>query len=75
MIFAVELEKRMAGTSIFGIIISKFRYKKKPCPVILFEIDKGSKVGFHCTILLFGLTVCLWVEGGEESPLNAKKIA
>ena len=49
----------MANTSIFGIIIGKYCYKKKPYLVILFKIDKGLKIGFYCTILSFGLTVYL----------------
>ena len=71
----MKFEKRVVGASILGIIISKFNYRKKPCLVILFEIDKNSKVGFHYTILPFGLTVHLWIEGGRESLLDAKKIA
>ena len=75
MISAVELERRMASASIFGIIIGKFRHRKKPCLVILFKIDKNLKVDFYYTILPFGLTVHLWVEGSGESLLNAKEIA
>ena len=59
MIFVVEFEKDMANTSIFGIIIDKLYYKKKPYPIILFKIDKNSKVGFHHIILSLDLTVCL----------------
>ena len=75
MIFAIELKKCVASTGILGVVVDKFRYRKKPCPIILFEIDKGLTVGFYYTILPFGLTVHLWVEGGEESSLNAKEIA
>ena len=64
----------MAGASIFGIIVSKLRHGKKPYPIILLEVDKGSKIGFYYTILSFGLTVCLWVEGGGDSPLNTEEI-
>ena len=59
MIFAVEFKRRVASASILGIIIGKFYHKKKPYPVILFEIDKDSKIGFYFIILPFGLTVCL----------------
>ena len=65
----------MAGAGIFGIIIGKLRYKKKSCLINLLKVDKGSKVGFYCTILLFGLTIYLWVKGSGESPLDAKEIA
>ena len=75
MISAIELEKCVAGAGILGIVVSKLRHGKKPCPIILLEVDEGSKVGFHRTILPFGLTVRLWVEGGGESPLDVEEIA
>ena len=65
----------MANVNIFGIIISKLRYEKKPCPVILLKVDKDLDVGFYHAILLFGLIVHLWVKDGGESSLNTKKIA
>ena len=69
----IEFKKHVASASIFGIIISKFRHKKKPCLVILFEIDKSSKISFYYTILLFNLIVCLWIKGGGKSLLDAKE--
>ena len=75
MISAIELERYVAGAGIFGVVVGKFCHEKKPCLIILLKVDKGSKVGFHCIILPFGLTVCLWVEDGGESPLDAKEIA
>ena len=75
MIFAIELEKYMANTGILGIIISKLRYGKKLCPIILLKVDKGLEIGFHCTILLLSLVIRLWVEGSRESLLDAKEIA
>ena len=65
----------MAGASILGIIIGKLRHREKPCPIILLEVDKGSKVGFYHTILPFGLTIYLWMESGGKFLLDAKKIA
>ena len=65
----------MAGAGIFDIVISKFRHGKKPCPIILLEVDEDLEVGFHRTILPLSLAVCLRVESGGESPLDAKKIA
>ena len=75
MISVIELKRHMAGISIFNIIIGKFRYKKKLCLVILFQIDKNSKVSFYYTILPFDLTVCLWVKGGKQFPFDPKEIA
>ena len=74
MISIIELEKCVTGAGILGIIIGKLCHGKKPCPIILLKIDKGSKIGFHGTILPFGLTVRLWVEGDKEFPLDAKEI-
>ena len=59
MISAFELKRHVTDTSIFGIIIDKFRHKKKLYSVILFEIDKNSKIDFYYIILLFGLIVHL----------------
>ena len=75
MISAIELEKCVAGADILGVIVGKLRYKKKPYPIILLEVDEGLKVGFHGIILPFGLTVRLWVEGDEEFLLDAEEIA
>ena len=75
MIFAIELKKYVANVGIVGIAVGKFYYGKKLCPIILLKVDKGSKVGFYCIILLFGLTVHLWVEGSKEFPIDAKEIA
>ena len=74
MISAIELEKCVVNTSIFGIIISKLRYGKKPCLIILFKDNKSSKVSFHCTILPLSLAVRLRVEGGRKSPFDAEEI-
>ena len=65
----------MAGTDILSIVVGKLRHRKKPCPIILLKVDKGSEVDFYRAILPFGLTVRLWVEDGGESPLYAKEIA
>ena len=75
MISAIKLKKCVAGTGILGIVVSKLRYRKKPCPIILLNIDKGSEVSFHCTILSLSLVICLRVEGDGESSLDAKEIA
>ena len=75
MIFAIELEKYVAGAGILGVIVGKLCHGKKPCSIILLEVDKDLEIGFHCAILPFGLTVCLWVEGSRESLLYDEKIA
>ena len=75
MISAIELKKSVAGAGILGIIVSKLRYEKKPCPIILLKVDESLEVGFHCTILPLSLAVYLQVEGNEEFPLDAEEIA
>ena len=75
MISTIELEKCVAGTSIFGIVIDKLCYKKKPCSIILLEVDKGLEANFYHTILPLNLVIYLRIEGSEESPFDAKKIA
>ena len=74
MISAIELKKYIANIGIFGIVVSKLRYEKKCCLIILLKVDKDLEVGFHYTILPLSLAVCLWVKGGGESLLDAKKI-
>ena len=59
MIFTIEFKKYMADAGIFGIIISKLYYGKKPCLIILLKVDKGLKIGFYHTILPLNLTVRL----------------
>ena len=71
---AIKLETYMASTGILGVVVGKFRYKKKPCPIILLEVNKGLEVSFHCTILPFRLAIRLRVEGNGEFSLDAKEI-
>ena len=75
MISAIELERCVAGAGILGIVVSKLRHGKKPCPIILLEVDEGLEVDFHRIILSFSLAVRLRVEGGGESLLDAEEIA
>ena len=74
MISVIELKRCVAGAGIFGIVVGELRLGKKLCPIILLKVDKGLEVSFYRTILLLSLAVCLWVEGGKESLLDAKEI-
>ena len=49
----------MGGISIFNIIINKPYYKKKPCLIILFKVDKGLKINLIYIILSLNLAVYL----------------
>ena len=62
MICAIELKKRVAGASIFSIIISKLCHKKKSCLIILFKVEKSPKVCLYYAILSFGLVICLRIK-------------
>ena len=64
MVAAIQLKRYVTGAWIFGVIICKHGDQQKSCLVILFEVDEGSKVSLHDTILLFGLTICLRMERG-----------
>ena len=75
MVAVVQLERRVAGACILGVVISKLSYWQEPCPIILLKIDKDSKISFHCAVLPLRLAVCLRVKGNGEPPLDAKKVA
>ena len=75
MISSIELKKRMASFSIFGIIIGNFCYKKKLYLIILLKVDKNSKMGFYYIILPLSLVIRLWKKGNRKSLLDASKIA
>ena len=40
----------------------------------MLEVDKGLKVCFYDTVLSLDLTICLRVECGWKSPLDAKEV-
>ena len=62
MISAIELKKCGASAGVLGVFVSKLRYEKKLCLIIKLKVDKGSKVGFHYTILPLNLAIRLWVK-------------
>ena len=70
MISAIKLEKCIAKTSIFGIIIGKLYYKKKLYLIGLFKVNKCSKINLYYTVLSLSLAICLWVEDDKEFLLN-----
>ena len=52
----------MAKIYIFDIFINKFYYKKKLYLVILFMIDKNSKIDLYYIILFFNLAIYFKIE-------------
>ena len=75
MVAVVYLKRRITGVCIFGIVIQKLNYQKKLGPIVLLEIDKGLKVHFYYTILLFRLAVRLPAKSSEKPLLDIKKVA
>ena len=75
MVAKVQLERRVTSASIFGIIISELRHQKKPGLVILFKVNKGSKICLYCAVLSFHLPVCLRVKCSGESFFDFKEEA
>ena len=71
MISIVEFKKYVADTGILGIIVSKLRHRNKLCPIILFEVDKSSKIGFCHIILSFSLAGRLWIKDDRKFLLDA----
>ena len=63
MISVVELKRREASASIFGVIVGKLSHWLELYRIILFEMDKTSEVGFYRTILSLSLAIRLRIEG------------
>ena len=70
----MKLEKYMSVMSIFGIIISKFHYKKKLYLIILFKINKSLKIGFYYIILSLNRAIYLKIKGSRQFLFDAKEI-
>lgn len=60
---AVQLERGVAGTGVFCILVGEFSHRQQPCPVVLLIVDEGPEIGLHCAVLPLGLAICLGVEG------------
>lgn len=65
----------MTSVSIFDIVICKIGHWQEPSLIMLFKVDKNSKVGLYYAILMFCLTVSLGVECREEPSFDVKKVA
>ncbi len=74
VIVIVELKRRIASICILGVVIGKLSHQKELNPIILFIIDKGSEVGFHCTVLPHGLAISLNVKSNRESCFDPKEV-
>lgn len=74
MIVVVELKIHVVSTYIFSIVICQFSYGLDSYLVVLLSINKSTKISFYCTVLSFGLTVCLWTKCSRKFLLNAKEV-
>lgn len=74
MIALVKLKKYMTNIFIFGIIINKLGYKQKSSSIILFLINKNTKISFCYTVLPLSLIVYLWIKYSKKLLFNIKKV-
>lgn len=74
IIVIVKLKMRIAGTSIFSVVIYKFRHEQEPCLVLLHLIDKKIRISFDSAILPLGLAVCLWMKSSIKHLLIVKEL-
>ena len=74
MVAIIQLKKYIAGARILNIIIIELSHWQKPYLAILFKVDKGLEISFHCTILSFDLAVYLKIEGSWKPPFDAKEV-
>lgn len=75
MVAVVDIERRVAGVRIFGVVVNKLSYWQKPSPVILLIINKRFEVCLHSAVLPLGLAVCLRMNGSRKLLLDVKKVA
>ena len=59
---------------MFHVIINEFRHRSEPHPVVLFVINKVSKVSFYHAILLLSLAVGPKMESGRELSFDAQEL-
>ena len=64
----------MARTSILGVVICKLGYGYEPSPIVLFEIDKGTKINLYSTILVFCLAINLRIQSRREPLFDVEEV-
>lgn len=64
----------MTGTSVFGIIINKFSHWKESSLVVLFKINKNTKIRLYDTILILGFAISSGVKHSRKSAFDHKEI-
>ena len=74
MVAVIQLKRHMASTYILSINISKLGRWQKPCPVILFKVNKNLEIKFYCTVLIFNPAIYLSIGCYEKSLFDSKEI-
>lgn len=75
MEIVVKLIRWITVADIIRIIVSKFSYKIESDLIVLFVIDKSSKICLYYAILPFSLPTSLRVKSSRESLVDLKKVA
>lgn len=70
----VELKKRMKIIYIICIIVGKFGYQKKLCPIVLLKNYEVSEISFYITILSLGLIMNLQNKVNKKPLLDFSKV-
>ena len=74
MIYIINFKKLVVNIAILYIIVGKLYYKKKQYLIILFKVNKGSKIGFYYIILPFCPFNYFQVNDKKKFLCNIKKI-
>lgn len=74
LIAVVKPKKGMIRVDLYYILVGKFGRLLVFTPIILFKIEKYSKVCFHDTIVYLSLTMILRMDDKSEPLLDSKNI-
>ena len=69
-----KVERHIPRTNIFFVIISELRHGQEPRPVVLFVVNKGSKVNFYHADLPLSLAVGLEMESSQKHSFDAQEV-
>ena len=75
MIAAIQLKQVIAGVYFLNIVIYKLSYWQKFKLILLFKINKNSKVSLYNTVLSFYLAINLMIKNSCKFLFNTKKVA
>ena len=75
MVAVIQFEQCVTGARIFSVVICELGHWQVLCPIILFKVDKDSKVYLYGTVLPLRLSVCLRIKSNGKPPFDAEKVA